>query len=43
MKSDAKVMIVYSSFGDGHLQAALALKQSFASRGIHDVRLIDLF
>ncbi|MFC5406047.1 hypothetical protein [Cohnella soli] len=43
MKSEAKVRIYYSSFGDGHLQAALALQQSFASMGIHRVTLIDLF
>ncbi|MFC5406320.1 MGDG synthase family glycosyltransferase [Cohnella soli] len=43
MKSNTKIQIVYSSFGDGHLQAALALRQSFASMGIHHVTMIDLF
>ncbi|MCC3371499.1 glycosyltransferase [Cohnella sp. REN36] len=43
MTSETRIQIVYSSFGDGHLQAALAVKQSFAEMGIDRVDLIDLF
>ncbi|MGO4110272.1 MGDG synthase family glycosyltransferase [Paenibacillus sp. YAF4_2] len=43
MKSDSKIVIVYSSFGDGHVKAAHALEQSLAWLGYHNVTLIDLF
>lgn len=37
-----KIMIVYANYGDGHRQAALALKQSFAHFGASDIVLLDL-
>ncbi|WP_336772476.1 MGDG synthase family glycosyltransferase [Paenibacillus sp. MMO-58] len=43
MKSDSKIVIVYSSFGDGHVKAAHALEESLLWLGYHNVTLIDLF
>lgn len=37
-----KILIVYASFGEGHRQAALALRQSFAGLGADEVVLLDL-
>jgi len=37
-----KILIVYASFGDGHRQAALALKQSFSAIGVGQIMLLDL-
>jgi processive 1,2-diacylglycerol beta-glucosyltransferase len=36
------IVIVYSTFGDGHVQAAKAIRQSLASRGVTRVHMIDL-
>jgi processive 1,2-diacylglycerol beta-glucosyltransferase len=36
------ILIVYSTFGDGHVQAAKAIKQSLASKGVENVHMIDL-
>lgn len=36
------ILIVYSCFGDGHLQAARAIQQAFAAQGIRQVHLVDL-
>ncbi len=38
-----KVLILYASYGDGHLQASRALKESFERRGTADVAMVDLF
>jgi len=38
-----KVMILYASYGDGHYQAAKALRDEFLDRGIDDIVMIDLF
>lgn len=40
--SPLKVFILYARFGEGHWQAASALRQSFAKLGIAEVKLIDL-
>ncbi|UUZ83386.1 hypothetical protein LJK88_05685 [Paenibacillus sp. P26] len=37
-----KILILYASYGDGHLQVARALEQSFARHGAADVKVIDL-
>jgi processive 1,2-diacylglycerol beta-glucosyltransferase len=37
-----KILIVYASFGEGHRQAAIALKQSFSGLGAANVVLLDL-
>lgn len=42
MNKPAKIFILYAKFGDGHWQAANALRQSFARHGADDIRLIDL-
>jgi processive 1,2-diacylglycerol beta-glucosyltransferase len=36
------ILIVYSTFGDGHVQTAKAIRQSLASQGIKRVFLVDL-
>lgn len=41
--SEPCILIVYSTFGDGHLQAAKAIRQSFISRGVENVHLVDLW
>lgn len=38
-----KVLILYARFGDGHYQAANALKRHFAEQGIADAELYDPF
>jgi len=42
MKSKKKILIVYASFGDGHIQVTRALKESFLQRGGTDVATVDL-
>lgn len=37
-----KILILYASYGEGHLQAARALRQSFVRQGADNVALIDL-
>jgi processive 1,2-diacylglycerol beta-glucosyltransferase len=37
-----RILILTAKFGDGHLQASRALKQSFLDQGIEDVKVIDL-
>jgi len=37
-----KLWVLYASFGEGHYQAASALKTGFERLGVQDVRLIDL-
>ncbi|MFB9325838.1 glycosyltransferase [Paenibacillus aurantiacus] len=37
-----KVLLLYASFGDGHLQAARALQEAFGHRGVGGMILIDL-
>lgn len=37
-----KVLLLYASFGDGHLQAARALQEAFESRGIGRMMMVDL-
>jgi processive 1,2-diacylglycerol beta-glucosyltransferase len=37
-----KIMILTASYGDGHIHASRALKQSFAKAGIDQVIIIDL-
>ncbi|TYP70689.1 MGDG synthase family glycosyltransferase [Paenibacillus methanolicus] len=37
-----KVLLLYASFGDGHLQAARALQEAFESRGAGRMILVDL-
>jgi len=40
--AELNLLIVYASFGEGHRQAALALKESFAALGAGRIVLIDL-
>jgi processive 1,2-diacylglycerol beta-glucosyltransferase len=42
MKNSLRILILTASYGDGHLQAAHALKQSFLQEGIGQVFIIDL-
>ncbi|BBI31478.1 MGDG synthase family glycosyltransferase [Cohnella abietis] len=42
MTGQRKVLIVYARFGEGHWQAAVALKHSFVTQGNCEVKLIDL-
>lgn len=37
-----KIMILYASYGDGHLRASKAVETCFHSKGIKDVVLLDL-
>lgn len=45
MKADRelKILILYASYGDGHVQVSKALQQSFFDKGIHNVLMIDLY
>ncbi len=43
MNQDLKILILYASYGDGHVQVSKALQQCFYERGIHHVLMIDLF
>lgn len=40
---DLKILILYASYGDGHLQVSKALQQCFLENGNHHVLMIDLF
>ncbi|WP_239616126.1 MGDG synthase family glycosyltransferase [Cohnella mopanensis] len=42
MAKQRKIFILYARFGEGHWQAATALRQSFMQQGNIDVRMIDL-
>ena len=42
MDNPLKIFILYARFGDGHWQAASALRQSFAKLGRVEVKLVDL-
>ncbi len=42
MQSNSCVLILYASYGDGHLQAARSLQESLLSQGIKRVLLLDL-
>ncbi|MGF9913942.1 glycosyltransferase [Paenibacillus ehimensis] len=41
-EANPKILILYASYGDGHLQVAKALQQRFARLGIERVKLVDL-
>lgn len=43
MTSDLKIMILFASYGDGHIQVSRALKNKFAEQGINNVIELDLF
>lgn len=42
-KENLKILILYASYGDGHIQVSKALQQCFLERGIHRVLLVDLY
>ncbi|BBH19741.1 processive diacylglycerol beta-glucosyltransferase [Paenibacillus baekrokdamisoli] len=42
MKKDPCILILYSSFGEGHIQASLAIQKQLASIGVLKVHLVDL-
>lgn len=42
MKQSPRMMILTAGYGDGHLQASRALKQSFIDQGVKEVTIIDL-
>ncbi|WP_088834003.1 MGDG synthase family glycosyltransferase [Paenibacillus tyrfis] len=41
-EANPNILILYASYGDGHLQVAKALQQRFARLGIDRVKLVDL-
>lgn len=43
MRENPCILIIYATFGDGHVQAAESIRQSFAALGIRRVHLVDLF
>ncbi|WP_010268937.1 MGDG synthase family glycosyltransferase [Paenibacillus senegalensis] len=43
MTQESKVIILTASYGEGHNQVSLALKTALERRGIHAVKIIDLF
>ncbi len=42
MTRSPKLMILYASYGDGHLQAARAIRDALESRGVNHTLLVDL-
>ncbi|WP_165452553.1 MGDG synthase family glycosyltransferase [Paenibacillus thalictri] len=42
MKHNPRVLILTACYGEGHLQAARSLKQSFHGHGVDDVEIMDL-
>jgi len=38
-----RILILYAGYGDGHYQAAKALKETFSEHGVRDVVMADLF
>ena len=42
MTRSPKLMILYASYGDGHLQAARAIRDALAARGVDNTLLVDL-
>jgi processive 1,2-diacylglycerol beta-glucosyltransferase len=42
MDRDSRILIIYSTFGDGHLQTANAVKQQLVAQGIKRIHMIDL-
>jgi processive 1,2-diacylglycerol beta-glucosyltransferase len=43
MKKDLKILLLYASYGNGHLQVSHALNESFKLQGFNQVTMIDLF
>jgi processive 1,2-diacylglycerol beta-glucosyltransferase len=43
MGTGPKILILYASYGDGHIQVSKALHQRFNDRGITNVRMVDLY
>ncbi len=41
-QDDPLILIVYASYGDGHLQAARAIRSALAEQGIRRLMLVDL-
>jgi processive 1,2-diacylglycerol beta-glucosyltransferase len=42
-KRERKILILYASYGDGHMQVSKALQQCFWERGLHNVLMLDLY
>lgn len=42
MTRSPKLMILYASYGDGHLQAARAIRDALEGRGVDHTLLVDL-
>ncbi|TEB04415.1 Processive diacylglycerol beta-glucosyltransferase [Pelotomaculum schinkii] len=42
-KRERKILILYASYGDGHVQVSKALQQRFLERGLHNVLMLDLY
>lgn len=42
-KEELKILILYASYGDGHVQVSKALRQRFLERGLQNVLMIDLY
>lgn len=40
---ELKIIILYASYGDGHVQVSKALQQCFLEKGLHHVLMIDLY
>ncbi len=43
MRKDLRILLLYASYGNGHLQVSHALNECFKRQGIHEVTMIDLF
>jgi processive 1,2-diacylglycerol beta-glucosyltransferase len=40
---ELKVLILYASYGDGHIQVSKALQQCFLDKGVNRVQMVDLY
>ncbi|QGQ94735.1 glycosyltransferase [Paenibacillus psychroresistens] len=43
MKKDIRILLLYASYGNGHLQVSSSLQESFKQYGVSRVSMIDLF
>jgi processive 1,2-diacylglycerol beta-glucosyltransferase len=43
MKKDLRILLLYASYGNGHLQVSSSLHECFKQNGVSQVTMIDLF
>jgi processive 1,2-diacylglycerol beta-glucosyltransferase len=43
MKKDLRILLLYASYGNGHLQVSSSLQECFKNNGVAHVTMIDLF